>query len=195
MARRSIERIGSYRSYHYNAPKKIVSVKIEIVNEKEIMSMLRDMGKISTAGMTKAVKVASKMVLEETKKNAPFKTGDLKNSLILVKEKKKKNKSVIQVTPSNSYDEKFQKKSKAQLEGKRSPRVNKKSLKQGGKKHAYYPASIEFGYEHFYFGKYMKYRKGEYFMKNSLDRMRKPVNMTMGDIVFKAIKKKWEKGR
>lgn len=188
-------RVGSYGSYHYGRGRSIRFVKFEIANEKEIISMMRDMGKVSTAGMTKAVKLGAKMVLEETKKNAPKKSGDLSNSLILVQEKSRKNKKGIQITPADAYNDKFQKKSKAQLEGKKSPRVNKKSLKQGNKKHAYYPASLEFGYEHFYYGRYLGYRKGEYFMKNSLDKMRAPVTQVMGDTIFKAVKKKWEKGK
>ena len=83
--------------------------------------------------MTRAVKRGAKIVQKAIQAAAPKDTGELQSGLILVKEKSRvKGKVVYQVTPAREKNAIFQKPIKNPVRSKT--------------KHAYYPASQEFGY-------------------------------------------------
>ena len=85
------------------------------------------------ADLTRAVKKGAKVVQKAIQTQAPADTGDLREGLILVKEKTRtRGKSVYQVTPAREKNAIFQKPIKNPIRSK-SP-------------YAYYPASQEFGY-------------------------------------------------
>ena len=85
------------------------------------------------ADLTRAVKKGAKVVQKAIQTQAPADTGELREGLILVKEKTRtRGKAVYQVTPAREKNAIFQKPIQNPVRSK-SP-------------YAYYPASQEFGY-------------------------------------------------
>lgn len=83
--------------------------------------------------LTRAVKQGARLVQRAIRSAAPVDSGDLRDGLVLVKEKtQSKGKVVYQVTPTREKNPIFQK-------------VIKKPVRSTAK-HAYYPASQEYGY-------------------------------------------------
>ena len=83
--------------------------------------------------LTRAVKKGAKVVQKAIQTQAPADTGELREGLILVKEKTRtRGKAVYQVTPAREKNAIFQKPIKNPVRSK-SP-------------YAYYPASQEYGY-------------------------------------------------
>jgi hypothetical protein len=83
--------------------------------------------------LTRAVKQGAKIVQQAIKAAAPEDTGELRDGLILVKEKTRtKGKVVYQITPAREKNPIFQKTIKNPVRSKSA--------------HAYYPASQEYGY-------------------------------------------------
>lgn len=85
------------------------------------------------ADLTRAVQKGAKVVQKAIQTQAPADTGELREGLILVKEKTRtRGKAVYQVTPAREKNAIFQKPIKNPVRSK-SP-------------YAYYPASQEYGY-------------------------------------------------
>lgn len=85
------------------------------------------------AQLTKAVKQGAKIVRQAIKTAAPVDTGELREGLILIKEKPRtKGKAVYQVVPAREKNAIFQRPIKNPVRSRAS--------------HAYYPASQEYGF-------------------------------------------------
>lgn len=83
--------------------------------------------------LTRAVKKGAKVVQKAIQAQAPIETGELREGLIMVKERTKiRGKVVYQITPTSEKNHIFQKPIKKPIRSK-SP-------------YAYYPASQEYGY-------------------------------------------------
>ena len=106
----------------------------EVVGFEEFVRACNDIVKdLEGPELTRAVKKGGKIVQKAIQKEAPVDTSSLRDGLILVKEKKKETgKVVYQVTPDAKLNKIFQKPIKNQMLSKA--------------KHAYYPASQEYGY-------------------------------------------------
>ncbi len=170
-----------------------INLTLTFVNAKEIERAMISLGKLPKVSINRAVSVGAKSVMKSVKEKTPIFTGNLKKGLIFVKEKHgRKKKSVTQITFDRKMNDIFQKKSKAQMLGKSSPSYKKN---QGNKKNAYYPTSVEYGYEHFYYGRYLGYRKGQYFIRRGLYENQGKTIKLMNFTLLKDIEKKWAKGR
>lgn len=106
----------------------------EIVGFEEYVRVCNDIVKnLEGPELTRAVKKGGKIVQQAIKKEAPVDTSALRDGLILVKEKKKTEAKVVyQVTPDPKMNAVFQKPVKNPI--------------RTTAKHAYYPASQEYGY-------------------------------------------------
>lgn len=98
--------------------------------------------------LTRAVRKGAKIVQQAIQSQAPAATGELRDGLILVKERNRvKGKAVYQVAPAAAKNDIFQKPIKNPVRSK--------------SRYAYYPASQEYGYFTRRPGGGMTYVKGD----------------------------------
>lgn len=120
-------------------------IVMEEVGFVELQQLIEQVGKVPQKVATKAANQGAKIVLAETKANAPVYDGWLKASLKTIGEKTRtQGKKVYEVTFDRAYNSKLVKISD---EGKRS----------------YYPVSQEYGWKY----KHGGYHVGLQYMKNS----------------------------
>lgn len=104
----------------------------------DLKRMQKDLARLGVEGQRIVERAAQKgadIVLAAATSTAPVKTGELKNSLILVEEHSKHEpKKVYQIAPDRAKNDVLQKP------------VRKTGLYGGKSKIAYYPASMEFGF-------------------------------------------------
>ena len=106
----------------------------EVEGFEEFVRACNDIAKdLDGPALTRASKKGATIVLKAIRAAAPSDSGELKSGLILVHEKRRsKGKSVYQVTPAAAKNAVFQKPVKNPV--------------RSTAKHAYYPASQEYGY-------------------------------------------------
>jgi hypothetical protein len=113
----------------------------------ELERAFKKMGDVPTRFLTKAVKSEAQPLLLKTQMNAPIgETGNLLRAMVLISEKSKPGKRVMQITYDSAFNDRLAKTSKS---GKRS----------------YYPASQEYG---FMLRNGIK-KQGKRFMRNTAD--------------------------
>lgn len=174
-------------------------INLEFVNKEEIVAAMTRLGKLPKVALNRSVKAGIQIAFSEIKSKVPARTGALKKGLKIVKEKpKSRGKASSQITFNRKMNDIFQKKSQWQSarEGNPSPHVQNAKMgeKQGGKKNAYYPSSVEYGYEHFYYGNHLGYRTGKYFMRDGLFSKQNAIRNEMGLTLAKDLQTRWLKG-
>lgn len=148
----------------------------EVEGLEELQAQLERIGKVPKKELTKAAKAASNITLKEARAKAPVgkntKTrGTLKKSISRKMETpNKRNKSVYRIQYSPKYTDTFLKPTTGVYGGK-TP-------------HAYYPASVEYGYK----TKYGK-TKGKFYMKKALEATEKSAGQTLVDSLTDSINK------
>jgi hypothetical protein len=104
---------------------------VDLLGEKYLMQQLKKLEKLPQKVVTKSVKKGANIVLKEAKKNAPYETGMLEKSLKLVGEKRQREgQKAYQVTFDNNFNT-----------------ILVKMYGENKEKRAYYPASMEYGFE------------------------------------------------
>jgi len=122
-------------------------MSMQIEGMRELEASIRRLGNLPQRDVTNAARAGAKIALQDTRKNAPMKTGALRKGIILKGEKSRfRGKKVYQVTFDPAMNEVFQKRYGT------------------GNKYAYYPASQEYGFK----TKGNGYKEGKHFMRDSI---------------------------
>lgn len=154
-----------------------MAMKVNFFDLIRLKKMVGRLGKLPQKCVTKAAKVGSEPVLRETKRLAPWQFGYLEKGIILKPEKtRKRGKKMYEVVFDRNMNHIFRKPVK-------NPGTGKKNT-------AYYPTSMEYGFD-------LKNGKGRFegerFMqiaaKNKESQARDKIIRTM----LKALDKEWAK--
>lgn len=136
---------------------------IKIYGVDDVKKLFNQVENVSVKVLTKAAKTAAKIVLSHAKANAPIDTGNLKKSMKLKMERRRKWKRV--------YDIKFVGENLA------------KESKSG--KRSFYPASQEYGW----IMKNGKKHPGKRFLRDAADKNRDTVNKTVLNVLGQELDK------
>lgn len=162
-----------------------ISVNFECRDLQDFADTLERVGTVPQKCVTKGAKMGATMVKSHMKSIVPVgKTGNLKRGIELHGEKHrgKKGKKVYEIRISPEMNDVFQKKIV------QAGRYNGKS-----KDHAYYPASIEYGFMARDKGGGIQYIPGQHFMQKAADAMDAPAKTAMIRTVTEEMEKEWAK--
>jgi HK97 gp10 family phage protein len=144
--------------------------KLEGINE--VQKMMKKMGNVPQQAVSKASRAGIKIVRKAAISNAPVLSGTLRESLHTLREKGPKGKSIYQVVPSASFNDRLVKFSR---EGKRS----------------YYPTSQEYGFDHVSGVRV----EGKHYLRRALSENKEAVEKKILDTLKKELAKAMAKGR
>lgn len=163
------------------------NVSVDLKDLKEAKKTFDAMGKlpqrIVSASAAKAATAVKKAVKNSEK--APKDSGLLRRAIIRTPEKsRRKGKKVYDIRFDPTWNDEFQ--------------VKKRPIKNpgefGGKSdHAYYPASMEYGFLTRSKGGGISYYPGHYFMRDEGEAMRGESNEIMARTLNEKLEKEWTK--
>lgn len=145
-----------------------MAIDQHLIGINELKKQMKLLEKLPQKIVTKSVKKGGKILLDEVKRNAPYETGMLEQSLKLVGEKRQKaGQKAYQVTYDRNYNT-----------------ILVKMYGENNSKRAYYPASMEYGFK-----SEKTVFEGLEFMKKSADLVSEKAKQTMVNEMGKEIDK------
>ena len=147
--------------------------KSEIVGMKELERAFRELGKVPQSAATKSARAGGQIVLRAARANAPVDTGELRDGIILKREKTRvRGKAVYDVMMDPAKNDIFVKTTK---DGKRY----------------YYPASQEYGF----LTRDGGYIPGYRFLRRAIDENANQIERRILEVAGKEVDKALRKGR
>lgn len=148
----------------------------------DVIGVLHKTEKIPQKCVAKAAGKGANVVRKAVRSGSPVLTGDMKRGIVRTGERNRtKGKKVYQVTFSSSMNDTFQ-------------RTIKNPGEAGGKRdHAYYPASMEYGFLTRSKGGGLSYVPGYHFMQRAAEASNIPAKTAMVAALNEAIDKEWSK--
>lgn len=183
------------------------STKFE--GEQELKTIIESMTKIPKVALNRSVKPVAKQMVIKMNNSAPngqWAKGNLSKSFttIMEKTKKTKNQAGFQVVIDRKYNSIFQRQSNQQKALSASFGDDEEGLKKelkarGMSKHYYYPSSLEYGYDHYYWGRDYKnkrpvggHKEGRKFVRKTLERNANFIRVNVSKRLLDELRKRWE---
>lgn len=154
-----------------------MEIEIDFTDLIRLKTDVDRLGKLPQKCVTKAVRAGAKVVLREEKRLAPYRFGYLEKGIILAPEKTRKpGKKVIETVFDRRMNDIFRKTVKNPGKGKKNT--------------AYYPSSMEYGFD-LKNGK--GHREGERFMQIAAKNKESEMNDIVIRTLTKELDKEWAK--